>query len=142
MAKGRPPTPNELAALKKHKAPQWVKGQSGNPAGLAKGTKHRATILKELMDIILKQNGKPVSNPLDPDEKKITIEKAMQVKMIEKALKGDIQAYQLIMDTVYGKNADVQAVQIETFNHNAEMSPEELKAELESRGLPTEIFQK
>jgi hypothetical protein len=105
MVKKRNIHPNTIAQAKKNKAPTWVKGQSGNPDGMPKGTKHRATILKELMDIILKQNGKPVANPLDPDEKKITIEKAMQVKMIEKALKGDIAAYELIMDTIYGKIA-------------------------------------
>lgn len=106
MAKKRGLHPNTIAQAKKNKAPQWVKGQSGNPKGCPKGTKQRGTILKELMEIILKQNGKPVANPLDPDEKKITIEKALQVKMIEKALKGDTQAYQIIMDTVYGKLAD------------------------------------
>ncbi len=142
MVKKRNIHPNTIAQAKKNMAPKWVKGQSGNPAGPPKGFKQRGTILKELLELILKRDGKPVVNPLDPEEKKITIEKAMQVKIIEKALKGDLDAYQLIMDTVYGKNADVQAVQIETFNHNAEMTPEELKAELESRGLPTEIFQK
>ncbi len=111
MAKGRPPSANELAVLKKNKAPNWEKGQSGNPAGYPKGQKNRSTILKELMEVILKQNGKPVANPLDPTESKITIEKAMQVKMIEKALKGDLNAYQLIMDTVYGKLTDNVSVQ-------------------------------
>ncbi len=106
MVKKRTIHPNTLEQARKNKAPHWVKGQSGNPAGYPKGQKHRATILKELMDVILKQNGKPVANPLDPTESKITIEKAMQVKMIEKALKGDLNAYQLIMDTVYGKLAD------------------------------------
>lgn len=29
------------------KAPPWKKGQSGNPAGLKKGTRHRATMMAE-----------------------------------------------------------------------------------------------
>lgn len=111
MVKKRTIHPNTLEQARKNKAPHWVKGQSGNPAGYPKGQKHRATILKELMEVILKQNGKPVANPLDPTESKITIEKAMQVKMIEKALKGDLNAYQLIMDTVYGKLTDNVSVQ-------------------------------
>jgi hypothetical protein len=106
MAKGRPPSPNELAVLKKNKAPNWVKGQSGNPDGYPKGQKNRATILRELLGLTLKQNGKAVENPLDPNQKKMTIEQAVNIALIQKALKGNIEAIKEIQDTMHGKIKD------------------------------------
>lgn len=39
----------------------WPKGQSGNPAGKAPGTKNRATIIKKFLELAV-----DVDNPADP----------------------------------------------------------------------------
>lgn len=81
----------------------WPKGTSGNPKGYPKGKPNRSTILKELLALTLTQNGKAVENPLDPKQKKMTIEQAVNIALIQKALKGNIEAIKEIMDSVHGK---------------------------------------
>lgn len=106
MAK-KPLHPNSLAAAKRNKAPTWQKGQSGNPKGNHKGTKHRATELKELLALIVRDpKGKGVPNPLNPAEKSVTFEKMINVALIKKALTGNVEAIKEIQDTVYGRMTD------------------------------------
>lgn len=97
-------TPAQLANIEKNKAPKWEKGQSGNPAGKPKGTKNRATILRELMELNLKNaEGQDVRHPLDPKKKSIQIEEAVMAALIKKALKGSERAIEMILDSIYGK---------------------------------------
>jgi len=100
-----PPTEKSLKNLKP--APAWKKGQSGNPKGYPKGQKNRATILKELLELSFKDpKGKLLANPFDAKEKKLTIEKAIDIVLIQKALKGDLNAIREIKDTIHGKISD------------------------------------
>ena len=38
--------------IKQH---EWTKGESGNPSGRPKGCKNRSTIVRELLEVILKR---------------------------------------------------------------------------------------
>lgn len=75
-------------------------GQSGNPAGREKGSKNRATVLKELLN--LKIEGKT----LDGKEEKMTVESAVIGALVRKAMNGDVTAIKEIQDTVHGKMPD------------------------------------
>lgn len=97
----KPPNENSLKNLRPK---PWVKGQSGNPKGYPKGKPNRSTILKELLGLTLKKpDGKNADNPFDTSEKKITIEKAIEIVLIQKALKGNMDAIREIKDTIHGK---------------------------------------
>ena len=68
--------------------------------GRKKGSKNRSTILRELLELPIKAkdvNGAEVTMPT---------EVAVNLALIQKALKGDVQAVQEILNTTYGKLPD------------------------------------
>ncbi len=77
---------------------QFEKGVSGNPNGVPKGTKHRATLLREVVDIIAK-----FQNPITKTNESMPVELRMEYAIVGKALKGDVQAYREVKDSLYGK---------------------------------------
>jgi hypothetical protein len=95
--KGRGSSPNSRANLK----PAWGKGESGNPAGPEPGYKQRGTILREIVDLIA-----DFQNPITKENEKMPVERRMEFAIVGKAMKGDVQAYREIKDTLYGKVAD------------------------------------
>ena len=127
---------------------RWAKGESGNPAGRPKGSKNRSTILKQFLELEYRKRGRPVSNPLDPSAKSMTIEEAIDAKLICKAIDGDLAAIREIKDTVYGKNPDIVTgdpnapLELNHSTSKRDLSEAELIAELQARGLPSSIFEK
>jgi hypothetical protein len=75
-------------------------GEIRNPKGKPKGTKNRSTILKKWLKVrvIIKDK----SNPSLKDVKG-TVEDQINLALINKAMKGDVQAIKEINDTIYGK---------------------------------------
>lgn len=89
----------------------WPKGFCPNKNGRPKGSKNRASTLRDLIDLtVMDASGNPMPNPLDKSEKKISYEKAIMVALIKKALKGDVRAIQEIQDTIYGKLDEQQVI--------------------------------
>jgi|ERR1051326_1134559 hypothetical protein len=78
-------------------------GQSGNPAGRPEGTKNRATVLKELLEMV-----SDFTNPLTLQKQTATLETQVLVALVAKAKRGDVTAIREILDTVYGKVSDKQ----------------------------------
>jgi hypothetical protein len=77
-----------------------VPGEIRNPNGKRPGTKNRATYIKQFANIKLPKQ----SNPLKPGTQRVfTVEEAIDVKLIEKALKGDLKAITLFKELLYGK---------------------------------------
>lgn len=108
----KPLSDKQKEILAKNKAPSWKKGDpSPNPQGRPPG-KNRATVLTELMGLIFRRENpetkkiEKVPNPLNPDEKEMTIETAIEVALIRRALTGNIAAIQEIKDSIYGKMAN------------------------------------
>lgn len=85
----------------------FKKGQSGNPNGRPKGSRNRSTILKEILETL-----SDFQNPLSKSKEKMEVEKAIDLAIIGKALKGDVNAYKEIKDTVYGKNTDKSEAEV------------------------------
>ena len=78
----------------------FTAGVSGNPLGKPPGTKHRSTILKELMTVELSAKG------LDGAEGKFSAEYLVNAALLKKAMDGDIPAIKELQDTLYGKLTD------------------------------------
>jgi len=85
----------------------WQEGQSGNPSGKPKGTLNRATILKRYLAAPLKEV--PTDIPVEL-EGRITVEEAIALALIKKALSGDIAAIKEVQDTVHGKIVETSEV--------------------------------
>lgn len=88
--------PKSLENLKEH---SWKPGQSGNPAGKAKGTKNRSTIMREFLEA----RGNKWTNPETGELMNLTNEQMITIMQIEKAKEKDTQAYKACMDSAYGQ---------------------------------------
>ena len=75
----------------------YKKGQSGNPNGRPKGSKNRSTIAKKWLQLIKKE-----VNPLNLETEELSQEDLMTLALIQKATKGDVNAYKALMDSGYG----------------------------------------
>lgn len=91
--------------------PRWDKGQSGNPNGRPKGSRNRSTIARQWLEAIEK-----VKNPLTQQTEELSQEDIMTLALINKARKGDVNAYKALMDSGYG--APTQFVESENVNIN------------------------
>lgn len=71
---------------------QFKPGQSGNPKGLPKGTKHLSTLLKAMLNEEVMVEGKLIK-----------FDQALIKKLLKKASEGDIKAIQEVFDRTEGK---------------------------------------
>lgn len=76
----------------------WPKGVSGNPAGRPPGIPNAATRYKRLLELTSKK-----ANPVTGEVEEFTQLELMDMAIFNKALKGDITAYNTIMDRLEGK---------------------------------------
>lgn len=73
-----------------------------NRKGREVGSKNRATVLRELLDV------KITREDLDGNKTKMTVEQAVIQALALKALSGDVPAIKEWQDTLHGKIADKQ----------------------------------
>ena len=71
---------------------QFKPGQSGNPSGKPKGTKHLSTLLKAMLN-----------ETVEIDGQTIKFDQALIKKLLKKASEGDIKAIQEVFDRTEGK---------------------------------------
>lgn len=96
--------------IKKH---EFKKGQSGNPNGRPKGVENSKTRLLRLFSLLQTK-----VNPVTGQKEEFTILEQMDMAIVAKALKGDIRAYNELMDRFEGKpdqtvkNEGVSAIKI------------------------------
>ena len=101
-------TDAQREALEKHRAPAWKEGESGNSAGKPKGIKNRSTILKKYLEATFKNDkGETKPQPFHlEDGTPLTVEEAINLALIKKAMGGDVNAIAQVLDTAYGKLTD------------------------------------
>ena len=131
-------TEKQRAARKKNLKP-FQPGQSGNPAGRKKGSLNKATVLRKLLDSDIKiPDGiyNELKNYYPHIQQNANIEDVMDLIQIHKAItKGDTRAWQLIKESVYGKDYNI-SMSTGTF---ADMTPEEMKHQFISKVVPLVI---
>jgi hypothetical protein len=84
--------------IEKHK---FTPGQSGNPAGRPKGIPNAATRYQRLLKLVTK-----AANPVTGEMEEYTQAELMDMRIMSKALKGDLPAYKEIMDRLEGRTVE------------------------------------
>lgn len=82
-------------AIVRDEGGKFIKGHSGNPLGRAEGSKNKATVLREKIDVAL-------LDELVSDKEFIKVLEAMLLK----AKQGDVQAAKLILKDIAGIRDD------------------------------------
>lgn len=90
-----------------HDGKKMQKGQTLNPNGRPKGSRNRSTIARQWLEALEK-----VKNPLTQQVEELSQEDIMTLALINKARKGDVNAYKALMDSGYG--APIQQTDITT----------------------------
>jgi hypothetical protein len=80
------------------KETQFTKGVSGNPNGRPKGVPNTATRLKRLLEL-----EQEILNPVTGLKEQFTVAEQMDMAMIAKARKGDVRAYNALVDRLEGR---------------------------------------
>jgi len=91
--------------------PRWKPGESGNPKGRPKGTPNRSTIARYVLEMIAQPPANILRNLkemypqfFEKKGEKWTNEFLMTIRLCQKAIiKGDVQAYNALLDSAYGK---------------------------------------
>ena len=79
-----------------------------NTDGRPVGSKNRATLVREIIQATTKQK-----NELTGKKESIEYQYAMVARLVKKVLDdGDVQAFRELMDSAYGKNADVTEIDL------------------------------
>ena len=112
MSRKRNRNKYEVGYCKPPKHSQFKTGQSGNPKGRPKNTKNLKTDLKEEIyeHIQITEGGQPSS---------VTKQRAILKRTVEKALKGDMRATELIIKLIAthllndGEQTDIQNIATE-----------------------------
>jgi hypothetical protein len=114
------------ALSKKHKG-QFPKGVSGNPAGRPKGSKNAITLLKQSLELQLRDQAAPDMG-------------AVLDKAIELALEGDRQMIKLLLDKhmTAGANDDAKASEKVAIQINSHAPPQVKAVDIIDEPQPTE----
>lgn len=78
---------------------EFKPGFSGNPNGRPKGVPNAKTRMARFLELSI--NGK---NPITKEDELFTVAELMDLQVISKAIKGDLQAWEKINDRLEGKS--------------------------------------
>ena len=104
----------------------FPKGVSGNPAGKHKGVPNSRTRLLRLLELVTK-----VRNPVTGEDEEFTIAEQLDMKIIAKAMKSDLRAYQEILDRLEGRAKQTNEIEL---SGGLQINWEEKKTYVENKG--------
>ena len=88
----------------------FKKGESGNPNGRPKGVPNSKTRLLRLLELVQTK-----TNPITGEKEEFSVAEQLDLVILQKAFKGDLNAYKELMDRLEGKakqttdiNANIQ----------------------------------
>lgn len=88
----------------------FPKGVSGNPAGKPKGVPNSKTRLLRLLELVQTK-----TNPITGEKEEFSVAEQLDLVVLQKAFKGDLNAYKELMDRLEGRakqttdiNANIQ----------------------------------
>jgi hypothetical protein len=102
------------------------KGEVRNPNGRPKGVPNSKTRLLKLLELVTK-----VRNPVTGEEEDFSIAEQLDMQIIAKARKGDLKAYEIILDRLEGKAKQSTEVEL---TGGINITWEEKKTYVENKG--------
>ena len=85
---------------------KFKKGQSGNPNGRPKGSRNRATLVREWLEVT--QN---IKNPLTGEVEPLQQQDLIILALIKRARNGDVNAAKELLDSAHGKLKDQSVIE-------------------------------
>jgi hypothetical protein len=83
------------------------KGEVRNPKGRGKGVLNSKTRLLKLLELVT-----TTKNPVTGEEEEFTIAEQLDMQIIAKARKGDLKAYEILLDRLEGKPKQTNEVEV------------------------------
>ncbi|MFZ4525665.1 MAG: DUF5681 domain-containing protein [Chlorobium sp.] len=115
------------------------KGEIRNPKGKPKGTRNRATIARQFLEIELK-----TENVLSGQQEMLSVSEIIVMAQAKAAIEGSLKACEWLFDNAYGKQSENSTVTIDADATTANDRPStraELREYAKSKGLnPDAIF--
>ena len=109
----------------------YKKGVSGNPNGRPKGSKNRATIVREIFDSISVLDSfqfNELESRFPHIKNNMSIEYLMTLVQVNKAIfKEDTKAYKVLMDTMYG--TPIRQLDLDIRNKELDIEEEKRKSD-------------
>jgi hypothetical protein len=85
----------------------FPKGVSGNPAGKPKGIPNSKTRLLRLLELVQIK-----TNPITGEKEEFTVAEQLDMMVLQKAFKGDLRAYQEILDRLEGRAKQTNEIEL------------------------------
>ena len=104
----------------------FPKGVSGNPAGKPKGVEHSKTRLLRLLQLVQVK-----TNPITGEKEEFTVAEQLDLMVLQKAFKGDLRAYQEILDRLEGRAKQTNEIEL---SGGLNVVWEEKKTYIENKG--------
>lgn len=102
------------------------KGEVRNPKGRGKGVLNSKTRLLKLLELVT-----TTKNPVTGEEEEFTIAEQLDMQIIAKARKGDLKAYEILLDRLEGKPKQTSEVEL---SGGLQINWDEKKTYVENKG--------
>jgi hypothetical protein len=90
-----------IRTIKTARGGTLLQGSHGKETGRPKGSRNRSTIVREWLEAT-----ESMKNPITGQSEKLTQYDIITLALIQKARKGDVQAFKELMDSSFGKIPD------------------------------------
>jgi hypothetical protein len=85
----------------------FPKGVSGNPAGRPRGVPNSKTRLLRLLELVQTK-----TNPITGEKEEFSVAEQLDLVVLQKAFKGDLNAYKELMDRLEGRAKQTSEIEL------------------------------